>query len=364
MSVLTIVIPAKNEARLIERALTAIDRQEMVVDGSFETIVFANDCTDDTAECARAFARDHPAARISVIEGRLPAREAHIGRARRTVMDAAAERFALRGVDGIIASTDADTVVDRRWVATTIRAMRDVDAVAGRITLLPDDEAAMSIALRSAYERDGEYYRTVARLEATLDPLWWDPAPRHADHFGGSFAVRTTTYSRVGGVPVVACLEDVALYEALLRADARVRHAGEVRVQTSGRTNARVTGGYATHLADLETLRDWHVPDPRKTIALVRARAELRRCWTLGEEARASHLLGTLLGLCASDIQSGLDRSLPFGENWHRLATRAAEHGTAYSAVPAAEALAALRAEIDAENAVEATRKSEASGAG
>lgn len=364
MSGLTIVIPAKNEALLIERALTAIAHQEMVVDGSFDTIVFANDCSDDTAARARAFARQHPAARISVIEGRLPAGEAHIGRARRTVMDAAAERFAVRGVDGIIASTDADTVVDRRWVAETMRAMRDVDAVAGRITLLPDDEAALSSALRDAYERDGDYYRTVACLEATLDPMWWDPAPRHADHFGGSFAVRATAYVRVGGVPVVACLEDVALYEALLRADARVRHASEVRVQTSGRTIARVTGGYATHLADLETLRDWHVPDPRKTIALVRARAELRRSRTLRDEARATQRIATFLGLRESDVRDVLDRSLPVGENWHRLARRAAEHGYAYSAVPAAEALAALRAEIAAENAVEATRKSEASGAG
>jgi hypothetical protein len=95
--------------------------------------------------------------------------------------------------------------------------------------------------------------------------------------------VRARTYLRVGGLPAVPRLEDVALYSALLRADARVRHSLAVRVATSTRTSPRVTGGFGTHLAEVrartergETLL---VEAPAATYRRITARGRARALW-------------------------------------------------------------------------------------
>ena len=364
MTHLTVVIPAKDEAATIERALDAIVHQELLPVGDVDAIVLANNCGDDTAERVRRFAERHPIVNVDVVEATFAAPDAHVGVARRTVMDLAAERFARRGVDGIIASTDADTVVDRRWVANTLAAMRQVDAVAGRIVILPEDWRAFPDALREAYARDGIYYRTIALVEATIDAVPWDPAPRHADHFGGSFAVRASAYRRVGGLPPVPCLEDVALYRALLRADVPLRHARDVRVATSGRRHARVTGGFATHLEELAGLGAWHVPHPQSTLATVGARAALRRVWQRGFGESDVRRVHELLALPMRELRSLVDFTRPFGESWERVEAAAAPRRTDYPDVPVESALARLRAAIASANAAVPTRSNAASGAG
>jgi len=363
MSRLTVTIPARNEAKLIERTLLALSAQQGVAPGDFDVIVFANNCVDDTVQRVRRFAREYPTLPITVLEAALSGEDAHIGWARNRVMNAAARRFHERGVDGIIASTDADTVVAPTWVANTIDEMRDVDAVAGRIHILDADFAILPHHQRAAYERDGVYYRMLALLEATHDPVEWDPAPRHADHFGGSFAVRASVYSLVGGVPMIRCLEDVALYNRLLRADRRVRHSHRVYVETSGRQHARVTGGFATHLADLDRLGEWRVEHPQITIGLMRARRILRRMWERKMSESEARTLANALDLAPARVVTVLDFSLTYGENWHRLFEASQPIRETHTRVPIEDALAVLASAIDAV-AEPATRMSAASGAG
>ena len=54
-----------------------------------------------------------------------------------------------------------------------------------------------------------------SQLESLLDPDPADPWPRHYQMFGASLALTAEIYERVGGLPVLPSLEDVALYRTL-----------------------------------------------------------------------------------------------------------------------------------------------------
>lgn len=347
---LTVVIPARNEAAWIENALAALSEQRRPDGGLFDTrnydvIVFANGCDDDTAARARAFAARQVQPIVRVVEAALPADLAHIGWARKSVMDFAATRFLSNGrPDGVIASTDADTVVAADWVAATLEEIVDVDAVAGRIIVGDDDLAAFTPALRERYLSDEAYHNVLAELEAVFDPLAHDPSPRHAQHFGASFAVTAAAYRYAGGVPPRPHLEDLAFYRALLRIDARVRHSRRVRVTTSGRRVARVSGGFATFLGDLESSADLatasRVENPRQTLRTLRARAALRRFYAnVAEEDDSRALIAW--GGDADRLVAALDRRRSFGENFECIERLIPEGSD--EKVPMNEALATLR---------------------
>ena len=340
---LTVAIPARDEAATIEQTLASIVAQKLAPPGSFDVIVLANNCNDDTAGIARAVARDHSAIPIDVVEMTFPASDAHIGLARRTVMDEAVARFARRSLDGIVATTDADTLVDEHWIANTLVAMDGADAVAGKIGIRADQMHQMPAPQRDAFEAQRTYAHTVALLEATLDPTPWDPPPRHADHFGASFAVRRSAYEHVGGVPALDRLEDLALYLALLRADFRVRHACNVKVATSARSSARVTGGFATYLDEVTLDRNRHVEDPRTTIANVRARAALRRFHARPTNRHEMQAAQAALEIPMTLLREEFDAAAHFGENWQRIETLALPYRTTYPRVNALAATDALR---------------------
>ena len=88
-----------------------------------------------TADVARRLARSSPGVPIHVVEIDFPVGEAHVGAARRLAMDEACQRLLTLGrTDGIIATTDADTVVAPTWLAAIMRECeRGVEAVGGRI---------------------------------------------------------------------------------------------------------------------------------------------------------------------------------------------------------------------------------------
>ena len=349
---LTVVIPARNEASRIGRTLAALARQRQtggtaLAAGAFDVVVFANGCTDGTAAAVRAFAARCPHVPIHLVEGDLPREAAHVGMARKLVMDAAAARFLDVGLPaGLIGSTDADTIPDDDWIAWTLAEAKHVDAVTGRIELDASERAQFSPALRELYLCDAAYQQTLAEIEATYDPVPHDPFPRHAAHFGASFAVRADAYVRAGGLPAVPHLEDLALYRSLLRIDARVRHSPHVRVTTSARRSARVAGGFATYLADLDAFagRDqtFCVEHPRSTLARFRWRGALRRAYARAENGDDRAALAEVSG--DADLAPSLDRSRPFGENLERLEGRVLRPSD--PPVPIADALAALRATL------------------
>ena len=133
-----VAIPANNEAGRIASCLAALAVQRdrfgaPLLAGAFEVLVFANNCTDDTVEIVQAFANDSPH-RIMVVAESLAPEQSNAGWARKRAMDLAADRLLDRGHhdDGLILTTDADSIVASTWVDATFRAFAaGVDSVAG-----------------------------------------------------------------------------------------------------------------------------------------------------------------------------------------------------------------------------------------
>jgi hypothetical protein len=370
---ISVAIPAKNEERYIVRALEAFARQRSL-DGrrldprTFEVVVLANDCSDGTAAVVRRFASDHPEQRIVLASCALPPGAAHIGTARRFALDLAADRQShVRGDAGVLASTDADSQVDRLWIARTLAEMTRVDAVAGHVEIGDDERARMEAPLRLLYDRERSYRRTYGEMEAWLDPRPYDPPSRHDSLVGASFAVRVGTYVRAGRLPAIPRLEDVAFARALLRSDARIRHSYDVRVTTSSRTGARVAGGFGTFLDDLRERSSkratFAVENARRSIKRAAMRCMLRDVWSGSRDAAILAEIGRTYGIDRATVCEFIDASAPFGASADRFAALS----PAFERLPdepVDSALATLRAMLASAIAASATRKSAASGAG
>ena len=253
---LCVTIPVYNEEADIAQTLAALQAQvdlhgQPLDPELYEVLILANNCTDGTGEIVRRFAARHPGLRLHLIEILLSPPNAHVGAARRLVMDEALRR--LEGLGrrrGVIAATDGDTRVRPHWVAASLAEFaRGVDAVGGRILASPEQVEALEPGTRIYYRLDGAYRTLKAAYETILDPNPANPWPRHHHCFGASLAVTAETYRRAGGLPVVRCLEDMAFTDALERLGARVRQSPAVNVLTSLRVSGRVDVGLSWTLS-------------------------------------------------------------------------------------------------------------------
>ncbi|WP_051718456.1 glycosyltransferase [Hymenobacter sp. IS2118] len=343
-----VIIPAKDEALNLPATLAALAAQtdvhgQPLPAGCFEVIVLANNCTDTTAAVVRQHARLFPQLVLHVAELCLPPARAHVGRARRLLMDEACARLEQVGApDAIIASTDADTCVAPTWLAA-IRAeiAAGADAVGGRIhSEISGDEL---LPLRRLQTRDTAYRLLCARLESLLDPNCADPWPRHYQHFGASLALTTRAYRQVGGLPEVRFLEDEALCQALRRHDLRVRHSPHVQVLTSARRDGRVEVGLSWQLREWLNMsrqyREPHVECPHQLAALWRVRRDLRACWSR-RAGLPSNALAARLGLTLVALQVLVQQAATFGELWESIVATAP--GATVALVPLSRALREL----------------------
>jgi hypothetical protein len=291
----SVVIPAKNEADSLERTLAALANQ---IDASgcplnmrrYEILVLVNNSSDASAHVARRFSRRTRLLKLHVAEINFPERVAHVGQARRLLMDAAWHRLMQSGRPrGIIATTDADTVVSATWVDSTINAVRNgADAVGGRILIAPDELRSMDAHALRFHLLDVGYRSLLTEVESLIDPDPGDPWPRHFQHFGASLAVTAEAYEKAGGLPIQPCLEDVALHAQLERIGATIRHSPDVRVSTSARPHGRTGFGFAVQLGQWsEMCRAGHplmVRSANDVIDEFRTRNALRRFWTRNSE--------------------------------------------------------------------------------
>ena len=236
-----ITIPAKNEADYLRPTLTALceqlDLNGRALDPAlYEIMVLANNCTDGTADLARTIGREYPGLRLHTVELTLPPARAYVGYIRKLMMDEAAQRLPPHG---IIATTDADTVADRHWLATTFRAFdRGARAVGGRI-IVP---ATHRRGYRKIHLQDVTYRSLQSLVETMIDPNPDDPWPRHFQHYGPSLAVEREAYLACGGMPALRCIEDATFAWALERIDVDIVHDPTVRVYTSDRSSDRISG--------------------------------------------------------------------------------------------------------------------------
>lgn len=339
-----VAIPACNEADSIKACLEALDAQE---GARFSHIVLlVNNSIDATASLARNF-RPNPATALHVIERTFPDDQANAGFARRAAMEAAA---VLAGPGGVLLTTDADGEVDADWLAANIASLsQGADAVAGWVELHPIDWGRIPTRLHEDDARECAYDAACDELHARLDPDPADPLPRHTHHSGASIAVTAAAYARCGGVPPVPSAEDRALIAALRRVDARIRHAPEVHVTVSGRTEGRAPGGMADtirrRLSGPDAFLDPRLEPASDCARRALARAELRRLY--GDPNADARSLATDLGL-STDHLSRLLQQRYFGAAWESveaasplLVRRRVRTGDLPAQMAAAEALLA-----------------------
>ncbi|UOQ97429.1 glycosyltransferase [Hymenobacter sp. 5317J-9] len=343
-----IIIPAKDEVANLPATLAALASQvdlqgRAFPQGSFEVIVLANNCTDKTAAVVRQQATRLPHLTLHVAELCLPAAKAHVGRARRLLMDEACNRLEhVRRPLGIIASTDADTCVAPTWLAAIqAEILAGADAVGGRILTKMSGPALQP--LRRIQAADAAYRQLCARLEHQIDPIPADPWPRHHQHFGASLALTARAYRQVGGLPEVRFLEDEALCQALRRHDLRLRHSPAVQVLTSARRQGRVEVGLSWQL------REWLHMARQQREPRVDNPVQLARCWQLRRQLRAywqgqlgadADALLTRLNLPEGALQQQVRRAATFGALWEWVAAHSP--ALVLAPVPLSEALRAL----------------------
>jgi Glycosyl transferase family 2 len=277
-----VIVPVRNEAIALEATLSALTNQvdltgKPLAKNRYEIIVLANNCVDNSAEITRRFARSQPNLVLHVVEMTIKGDRAHIGWVRKLLMDEAYKRFKSIGRNGIIASTDGDTRVSNTWIAATLAEIDNgADAVGGRIITNSRERSKLDRATRLYYLRHLRYGYLNSQLEAYLDP-GFEPLTRHHHHYGASLAVTAQMYAKVGGLPPLRSSEDVALYEALKRVDARFRHSPKVRAVTSARSIGRAEAGLSARLSQLSIMAQNHQPILVESAELIKMRFCLRR---------------------------------------------------------------------------------------
>ncbi|WP_246154367.1 glycosyltransferase [Methylobacterium oryzihabitans] len=284
-----VAIPVRNEAQRIGACLDALARQDGLGGRTLGLVLFLNNCTDATAAVVAARA-DVPGLAVRVVAQDFAG--AHAGWARREAMEAAASWLEEGGgADGVILTTDADSRVPPDWVALNLAAIdAGADAVAGRIALNPDEAARLPARLHARGRLEGAYEVLLDELAARLDPLPHDPWPNHATASGATLAVRLDAYRAAGGLPALPVGEDRAFVAALLARDARLRHAPEITVVTSGRLDGRAPGGAAETMRrrceDPASPCDPRLEPPWRALLRLAVRRRLRRWHAAGRIGR------------------------------------------------------------------------------
>jgi glucosyl-3-phosphoglycerate synthase len=244
-----VVVPARDEAERIGVCLLALAEQRGVSDGAYEVVVVLDGCRDATRERALDVAVSHPRLRLHLVELSVPS---GVGRARRIGMDLACERLlAVDRPQGLIASTDADSVVAEDWLAAQCAlAAAGASAIGGMIELDPIEAGELS---QEALQRRGA--EAVKRLRDVRQRgiPWNDHIAEHHQFSGASLALTAAAYRQCGGLPVSAALEDEALERELSNRGIPIHRSRAVRVSTSARTEGRAPRGLAHDL----TVTDW-----------------------------------------------------------------------------------------------------------
>jgi glycosyltransferase involved in cell wall biosynthesis len=285
----SVIVPVKDEAQTLATTLTALAHQTCLNGQplnplSYEIIVLVNNCTDESAQIVRQFAKRHPQLALHLAEITLPPDRAYIGYVRKLLMDEAYCRLmSLEKPAGIIASTDGDTQVAANWIAATLHEIgRGVDAVGGRIVTDRHSRRALPPQAKTCFLQEVGYRSLVAQMEYYLDPDPYDPLPRHYQHYGASLAVTAQMYAKAGGIPPVRTPEDEAFYQSLVRVNARFRHSPLVQVTTSARASGRSPVGLANQLrkwTEMAGDSSLKVEPAAVTISRFRSRRKLRFLW-------------------------------------------------------------------------------------
>lgn len=325
-----VIVPVRNEGGHLYQTLEALRKQtdvngQQLPPDAYEVLVLVNNSTDESFQIAAKYAHYFPEFSLSVGSILLPEDQAHIGTVRRLLMDEAYNRLTQAGnVNGIIASTDGDTVVDSQWVFHIMAEIKKGnDAVGGRILTQKEKGNA-----RLYHLRDVAYRCLLAQAECLIDPLIHNPYPCHFQYFGANMAVTCKMYEQAGKLPVIPFLEDVAFHKALMSVDARVRNSVHVKVHTSTRTDGRVQVGFSEQLKKWQQEEKTHqtqmVEDVTALLRRFSLKNLLRKCWSGYQESRIvdqdelDHI-ASVLQLKSDWLEAAMTESVYFGSFWNLI---------------------------------------------
>lgn len=273
-----VCVPARNEAARLPILLEALGQQD--IEGIVPVAIGLNNTTDGSMEAIEAAALRW-AGRLSIrVEAvTFEPALAHAGSARRHAMALGAEVVGARH-DAVLISTDADSRPPPCWIQANLAALDEgADVVGGRLEIDQDDTWSPEMAAaQSLWDR---YWTAVRSIEDRIDPIPWDPTPRHGDHTGASLAMRLETWRAAGGVPAVPSGEDRALVAAAVAIGAHLRHPPSVWTRVSARTQGRADRGMATHMAAMARTLEMGRPPMAPSFDQWRSRAIWRRAQRL-----------------------------------------------------------------------------------
>lgn len=246
---LCVCVPARDEAARLPALLEAIAAQDWA--GPITVAIAVNNTTDDSLYRIAAAQSLHAGRLdIRVATAEFPPELAHAGSARRLAMSEGLCHLAdIR--TGVLVSTDADARPPANWLRAIAAAFaRGADLVGGKIVIDEEREPLPEAVarLRRTWDR---YWADVRDIEDRIDPIAWDPAPRHGDHTGASLAIGAELYIACGGVPLVPTGEDLALVRAAVTMGGRLAHPADVYVRVSPRVTGRAEGGMAEAMRQL-----------------------------------------------------------------------------------------------------------------
>jgi glucosyl-3-phosphoglycerate synthase len=286
-----VVVPARDEEDRIGACLDALATQVEVEPGAYEVIVVIDACADGTAAVVEEARRRWPDLALATVPG--AGRGA--GPARAIGMDIACARLGSVGaMDGLLATTDADSVVAPDWIARQLEAIAaGAEAIGGDVVLDPGDAARLPLSV--VRRRDASLAERT-RLARSRGPA------EHAHFSGASLGLTPRAYRQAGGMGSMAALEDRDMEDRLAAAGVEIHRLRPVRVVTSARTDGRAERGLAQDLA----LGTWVAQRSYRG-------ADYRLEWLLGAK-RSSVAVILPAREVAETVGPILDRLLPLRE--------------------------------------------------
>jgi Glycosyl transferase family 2 len=314
-----VAIPARDEADRIAACLCALARQTRHADA---VLVLANNCSDGTSAVAQALSVRVPYP-LHIRVHTFSEVTANAGNARRLAMTYAAE---LAGHDGILLTTDADTIVGPDWIERNLLTLAaGADLVCGRVAVDPTEAALIPKHLHADLALESELTKLQDQFAARLDPDPADPWPRHAESAGASLAVTVSAFERAGGIPAIPSGEDRAFVHALARIDARIRHDPTITVTVSGRIHGRAPGGMADTIRRRMCRQDEYTDASLEPVVDAYRRIDFRRRVRLAWRAQSTGSvppveLAADLGIPGAKLRDMLDNRF-FGAAWAEIET-------------------------------------------
>jgi glycosyltransferase involved in cell wall biosynthesis len=222
----SILIPARNEEKLLPRCLQSVFKSLSILPPSVTTdvIVAVDRSTDLTYQIAKDMTQGRGVA-IAIESG-------VVGKARAVAAEIAMRRYRGPWNRLWLAKTDADCVVPDSWVLEQLLlAGKSAEAIAGTVQVDSFEEHSPEVS-----ERFRAHY--IIASDGS-----------HSHIHGANLGIRGDVYRKSGGWRELETAEDHDLWHRLQNLGARTVSVDHTRVITSGRRAGRAPHGFAEALA-------------------------------------------------------------------------------------------------------------------